>query len=126
MKRKLFYLLILSCAFTHGKAQNPQFSQFYAIPLFLNPAFTGLTYEHRFAADVRDQWPGVATTYRTLAASYDYNLTSLSSGIGLTVLKDNAGTPALNTTVAMLSYAYHFNISRNSEIRAGAQIGVGN
>lgn len=115
----------MACALT-GVGQNPQFSQFYAIPLFLNPAFTGQSVEHRFAADVRDQWPGVATTYRTMAASYDYNISSLNSGIGLIVLRDNSGTPAYNTTLAMLSYAYHFNINRNVEIRAGAQLGAGN
>lgn len=126
MRKTLLYLVFLSCAVRNGEAQNPQFSQFYAIPLFLNPAFTGLTFEHRFAADARRQWPGVATTYKTVAASYDYNLSSLNSGIGLMVMKDVAGTPALNSSLGMLSYAYHFNINRNAEIRMGAQIGAGN
>ena len=126
MRKVVLYLVILLCGFTNAKAQNPQFSQFYAIPLFLNPAFTGLTFEHRFAADARTQWPGVATTYKTVAASYDYNLTSLSSGIGLMVMKDVAGTPSINSSLAMLSYAYHFNIGRNAEIRMGAQAGAGN
>jgi type IX secretion system PorP/SprF family membrane protein len=124
VRRNLLYILfvfILSCT----KAQNPQFSQFYSLPLFLNPAFTGQTYEHRAAADIRDQWPGVATTYKTVAASYDYNIVSASSGIGFMALQDNSGTPSLSTTLAMLSYAYHFKISKFAEIRMGAQIGYG-
>ena len=107
------------------KAQNPQFTQFYAIPLLLNPAFTGQTYEHRFVADVRDQWPGVNTTYKTAAVSYDYNIASANSGIGFSLLQDNAGTPSINSTLAMLSYAYHFKISKFAEIRMGIQLGYG-
>lgn len=124
MRKKIYIsLFLLSLAF--AKAQNPQFSQFYAMPLFLNPAFTGQTYEHRFVADVRDQWPGINTTYKTVAASYDYNIVAANSGIGLLLLHDNSGTPTLNTTLAMLSYAYHFKISKFAEIRAGVQMGYG-
>lgn len=117
----IFLILVVVCT----KAQNPQFTQFYAIPLYLNPAFTGQTYEHRFVADTRDQWPGVSTTYKTMALSYDYNIASANSGIGLMVLQDNSGTPAINTTLAMLSYAYHFKISKFAEIRTGIQLGYG-
>lgn len=124
MRKKLTYILFI-LTLSYAKAQNPQFSQFYALPLFLNPAFTGQTYEHRFAADVRDQWPGVATTYKTVAASYDYNISSANSGIGFMALHDNSGTPSLSTTLAMLSYAYHFKISKFAEIRMGVQIGYG-
>lgn len=124
MRENLLYILLIFIL-SYGKAQNPQFSQFYSLPLFLNPAFTGQTYEHRAAADVRDQWPGVATTYKTVAASYDYNIVSASSGIGFIALQDRSGTPSLSTTLAMLSYAYHFRISKFAEIRMGAQIGYG-
>ncbi len=124
MRKILLYILFIFIL-SYTKAQNPQFSQFYAIPLFLNPAFTGQTYEHRFAADIRDQWPGITTTYKTVAVSYDYNIVSANSGIGFMALQDNSGTPSLSTTLAMLSYAYHFKISKFAEIRMGAQIGYG-
>jgi type IX secretion system PorP/SprF family membrane protein len=109
----------------YTKAQNPQLTQFYAMPILLNPAFTGQTYEHRFAIDMRDQWPGISTTYKTVAMSYDYNIASANSGIGVMLLQDNAGTPAINSTLAMLSYAYHFKINKFAEIRTGIQIGYG-
>ena len=109
----------------HTKAQNPQLTQFYAMPLLLNPAFTGQTYEHRFVADMRDQWPGISTTYKTVALSYDYNIASANSGIGLVLLQDNAGTPSINSTLAMFSYAYHFKISKFAEVRTGIQLGYG-
>jgi len=123
MKKLSYIFLIFVVSFS--KAQNPQLTQYYAMPLLLNPAFTGQTYEHRFTADIRDQWPGISTTYKTIAASYDYNITSANSGIGVILLHDRAGTPSINSTLAMLSYAYHFKISKFAEIRAGMQLGYG-
>lgn len=124
MRKKLLHIFLL-CTVAYAKGQNPQLTQFYAMPMYLNPAFTGQTYEHRFVADVRDQWPGVSTTYKTGAVSYDYNIASANSGIGVLVLQDNSGTPSISTTLAMLSYAYHFKISKFAEIRAGIQLGYG-
>ncbi len=124
MIKKLLYIFLILIALV-AKGQNPQLTQYYAMPLLLNPAFTGQTYEHRFTADVRDQWPGISTTYKTITASYDYNITSASSGIGVILLHDNMGTPSINSTLAMLSYAYHFKISKFAEIRAGIQLGYG-
>jgi len=60
--------------------QDPQLTQFYAAPHYLNPAFTGLTTEHRFVANYRNQWPGIRKTYSTALAAYDYNLSDENSG----------------------------------------------
>ena len=63
------------------KAQDPQFTQFYAAPVYLNPAFTGLTDNHRIAVNYRNQWPSVSKSFQTYLASYDYNLQKINSGI---------------------------------------------
>lgn len=104
------------------KAQDPQFTQFYAAPMYLNPAFTGLTYEHRFVANYRNQWPGISKTYQTYMASYDYNMSDINSGIGINVMQDRAGTAGLTHTQFGLNYSYHFKISKFSEIRLGANL----
>ncbi|MES2132996.1 MAG: type IX secretion system membrane protein PorP/SprF [Bacteroidota bacterium] len=104
------------------KAQDPQFTQFYASPMYLNPAFTGVTYEHRFVANYRNQWPGVKTAYQTAMASYDYNMSDLNSGIGFTVMQDRSGTAGLTHTQIGASYAYHFKINKFAEIRMGANL----
>lgn len=104
------------------KAQDPQFTQFYAAPMYLNPAFTGVTYEHRFVANYRNQWPGIKTAYQTYMASYDYNLSDLNSGLGITVMQDRAGTAGLTHSQFGVNYAYHFKISKFSEIRMGANL----
>jgi len=105
-----------------AKAQDPQFTQFYASPMYLNPAFTGVTYEHRFVANYRNQWPGISKAYQTIMASYDYNLTDLNSGIGVSIMQDRAGTAGLTHTQLGVNYAYHFKVSKFSEIRLGANL----
>lgn len=104
------------------KAQDPQFTQFYAAPMYLNPAFTGVTYEHRFVANYRNQWPGISKTYQTYMASYDYNMSDINSGIGISVMQDRAGTAGLTHSQFGVNYAYHFKISKFSEIRLGANL----
>lgn len=104
------------------KAQDAQFTQFYASPMYLNPAFTGLTFEHRFVANYRNQWPGVKTAYQTAMVTYDYNMTDLNSGLGFTVMQDRSGTAGLTHTQIGACYSYHFKISKFAEIRMGANL----
>ncbi len=100
-------------------AQDPQLTQFYAAPQYLNPAFTGLTTEHRFVANYRNQWPGIRKTYQTSMAAYDYNLSDVNSGIGVFVMQDVSGTAGLKHSQAGINYAYRFTVRKVSEIRAG-------
>jgi len=90
--------------------------------MYLNPAFTGVTYEHRFVANYRNQWPGIKKAYQTYMTSYDYNLSDLNSGLGITVMQDRAGTAGLTHTQFGVNYAYHFKISKFAEIRMGANL----
>ncbi len=105
-----------------ARAQDAQFTQFYASPMYLNPAFTGLTFEHRFVANYRNQWPGVKTAYQTAMVTYDYNMTDLNSGLGFTVMQDRSGTAGLTHTQVGACYSYHFKISKFAEIRMGANL----
>ncbi len=104
------------------KAQDPQFTQFYAAPVYLNPAFTGLTDNHRIAVNYRNQWPSVSKSFQTYLASYDYNLQKVNSGIGLTVMQDRAGTAGLTHTQVGANYAYHFKVSKMADVRMGANV----
>lgn len=104
------------------KAQDPQFTQFYASPMYLNPAFAGVTYEHRFVVNYRNQWPGISKAYQTYMASYDYNMSEINSGLGITVMQDKAGTAGLTNTQFGVNYAYHFKVSKFAEIRMGANL----
>ena len=46
-------------------AQDPQFTQFYANPLYLNPAFAGTVRCPRAVLNYRNQWPALTGTFVT-------------------------------------------------------------
>lgn len=122
MRIKLRSIIVFVVLSFMLKAQDPQFTQFYASPLYLNPAFTGLTYEHRFSLNFREQWPGVKTAYRTGMVAYDYNIANLNSGIGIFLLNDRAGTSNLITQQQGLNFAYRVKINKYSELRLGISL----
>jgi type IX secretion system PorP/SprF family membrane protein len=119
--RNIFFLLLAFIA--RLNAQDPHFTQFYANPIYINPAYTGATFQHRFVANYRDQWPGIKHTYKTFAFSYDYNMTETHSGIGIQILRDRQGTSQLTTTGFNISYAYYYSIRKFRDIRLGLQVG---
>ncbi|MEQ9440923.1 MAG: type IX secretion system membrane protein PorP/SprF [Cyclobacteriaceae bacterium] len=107
----IFFFKILSPQFAF--AQDPQFSQFFSAPLYLNPAFTGVTKEHRFTANYRNQWRNIANGYVTYAFSYDYNMEDARSGFGVIATVDKAGAVGMGTTNVGLLYSYKVKLSNN-------------
>lgn len=118
--RKLVYITGLVFGFLNSvKAQDAQFSQFYANPIFLNPAFTGATYDYRVVGNFREQWPGIKKGFQSYAISYDNNLDKLNSGVGLQVFRDVSGTSQISNTYLGGSYAYRATIADIKELRFG-------
>jgi hypothetical protein len=60
--KKLIYILTALSASVMLKAQDIQMTQFYANPLYLNPAFTGANADSRVATGLRNQWAGLPGT----------------------------------------------------------------
>ncbi len=100
------------------RAQEIQFSQFYANPMYLNPAFAGNTIQDRFAMNYRNQWGKVPGAFRSFSASYDHNF-DMHNGLGAIIVRDAAGSANLNFTSIALNYSYNFIVKRNLSIRAG-------
>ncbi len=126
MKRLLFFLLTFglmmgASSYEELRAQDPQFTQFYANPLYLNPAFAGSVRCPRVCMNFRDQWPAIPGTFVTYSFSYDQHIDALAGGIGLLVTQDEAGQGTLSTTNVSLIYAYQLNISRTFSMSAGFQ-----
>src|SRR5579859_3024743 len=103
--------------------QDPEFSQYYAAPLYLNPAFTGTTMDHRFIANYRNQWPNIARGYSTYAFSYDYSLSQINSGIGFLATQDQAGTAGLKSTQFNFIYSYKWHVSSKWVVSSGLNFG---
>ncbi len=118
---KHILILCLSCISICALAQDPQFTQFYANPLYLNPAFAGSAKCPRVGLNYRNQWPSLSKAYITSSASYDQHFDGINGGIGLLVLSDKAGEGTLSTTNISAMYAYQLNINRQFSMRFGLQ-----
>ncbi|MFL5754137.1 MAG: type IX secretion system membrane protein PorP/SprF [Bacteroidia bacterium] len=118
----LFFTLALSLGFKDDLfAQDPEFTQFYANPLYLNPAFAGTARCPRICLNYRNQWPGLNKTYITYSASYDQHFDGLSGGLGALVVTDRAGDGTLTTTDASLMYSYQLHVTREFAMKFGLQ-----
>ena len=119
------YLLVIMIACTSllVRAQDPEFSQYYAAPLYLNPAFTGTTNDHRFIANYRNQWPDIARGYVSTALSYDYNMAQANSGIGFLVTMDQAGTAGMKSSQFNFLYSYRVIVKNKWVIASGLNFG---
>lgn len=128
--RKIIVLVCTLLAFQFVKAQDPHFSQFFASPLTLNPAFTGkFSGTWRLAANHRDQWPSIPKAYVTTSASIDFPILKKKIpendvfGIGVSGLTDASANNILKLNYGSVSMSYHKALDENgySTIGAGFQ-----
>lgn len=117
----LFTLFVLIVISDIAPAQDMQYSQFYAAPLYLNPALAGANSCSRFSTNYRQQWPGVPGKFSSFILSYDHQLPKKNSSFGLLITKDQAGSGKLGSTSGSLIYAYQLNITRKWTLNAGFQ-----
>jgi type IX secretion system PorP/SprF family membrane protein len=104
-------------------AQHYQFSQFYAAPMNLNPAFTGANACSKLVMNYRNQWSKIPGGFTTFQASYDKPLKQFNSGIGASFFNDKAGPGGLQSTQFSLLYAYELRINKGLVARAGISSG---
>ncbi len=105
--------------FEYSYGQDPQFSQFYAAPLYLGPSFAGTSEATRVVINYRDQWPRLPGSFVTTAFSIDHNLTKYKSGIGFLLLRDNAGKGMMVTSNVGAMYSYDIKINKDIHVRPG-------
>jgi type IX secretion system PorP/SprF family membrane protein len=92
---------------------------FYASPLTLNPALTGVNEgTYRAAAIYRNQWRSISTPFSTYGVSFDIKLLQEKLkndifGVGGLLVGDQSGDGKLSTTSAMLSAAFHKGLDKN-------------
>lgn len=121
MIKRLFGILIILILAIAGyvDAQDPQFTQFYANRLYLNPAFAGADRCPRMTLNFRNQWPALGSTYVTYSASYDQYVRPIEGGIGFHIMQDVEGDGAISTFYLSGMYAYTIPVNRNFSITAG-------
>ena len=122
LKRIILPILLFSCAYSNNLfAQDPEFTQFYANPLYLNPAFAGTAGCPRVNLNYRNQWPGISGTYVTYAASIDRHMEAVNGGLGFIATSDDAGKGVLRTTNVSGIYSYLLHVTRQFSLKFGLQ-----
>ena len=109
-----------------GKAQDPHFSQFYASPIYLNPAFAGTINHHRVIVHNRIQWPVLTNAFTTYSFTYDHYKPGLNSGFALMLNADKAGTAGLKTNTAAFIYSYKIQMPNRWVLTPAVSFGFGN
>ena len=116
---------ILLFLYTDAESQDPAFSQFYANPLYMNPAMAGVEGPAKVYLGYRNQWPGATNPYVTYHASYDQYIEVLQGGVGLHVGNDRQGGGVFNTLSVDGIYAYHLQVNSQLMVSGGFQASVG-
>ena len=115
-------VLILVLNF-RANAQDVIYSQFYANPLYLNPALAGSKLCNRLTVNYRNQWPEANKGYVSYSATWDQQFDKLSGGLGAIVNTDIGGGGIFNKFSASGIYSYRLMVSRyiimNAALKAG-------
>lgn len=123
IRNRLFALLaIISLGIsTNAMAQDPAFTQFYANPLYLNPAMAGSANCPRISMNHRNQWSNIKGNFLSNSISIDKNVEKLNGGIGLQVLNDEQGEGVIKSTQVNAIYSYQLQVSRKLTVLTGIQ-----
>lgn len=128
--RKILQIGIVALAGLFGvdlslHAQDQQLTQFYANPMFMNPAFAGTSIQSRAAMTYRNQWPAIPGAFVSYNFAFDHFVSQVNSGVGLTVQHDKAGTGGMSYTAVGLQYAYEIRVTRRISVRPALNFGFG-
>lgn len=136
---KIFYKALIIAGIMASfslQGQDPHFGQFYAAPLQINPAMTGVhTGSYRLGLNYRDQWSSVVDDpFHTYAVSFDSRY-RIGKGdflaFGLNALHDRAGASPYVRTQGYLNLSYMKQLSGNryrtsdQYLIGGLQLGAG-
>jgi len=126
--KRILPVFLLGCALLackQSKAQDPEFTQFYANPLYLNPAFAGTHNCPRISLGYRNQWPALSGTFTTQLASYDQHIDAINGGLGIMIVSDNAGKGILTNNRISGMYSYQLKLNRTFSVRVGVELKFG-
>ncbi|MFC3364054.1 PorP/SprF family type IX secretion system membrane protein [Pedobacter fastidiosus] len=119
---------LMLCASKSIAQTDPHFSQYYAYPLWLNPALTGvIDGDYRASVNFKQQWSALNSSFLTGGASFD--LAPIKNfAFGVTVLNQRAGELDFNYLTALVSGSYRlrFGVEGLQMFSFGLQAGFVN
>jgi len=104
--RRLYLLIALCIVSLSLHAQDVQYSQFYANPLYLNPAMAGSTEMTQIGVNYRNQWSGLDQSFNSYSAYIDHYIFGANSGVGLIFNQSDQSMANLSITEIGAAYSY--------------------
>ncbi|KQC00758.1 hypothetical protein AQF98_08750 [Pedobacter sp. Hv1] len=117
----------LSLGIKQSNAQvDPHFSQYYANPIWLNPALTGVTEgAYRVNVNAKQQWSNLNNGFLTAGASFDAAPVK-NLAFGGMIINQRAGAISYNQLNVLASAAYRIRFGQNGDqiVNFGMQAGI--
>jgi type IX secretion system PorP/SprF family membrane protein len=114
-----FAILFICCRPAMGQAV--EMSQYWAAPLYVNPALAGISYGPRVSVSYRNQWPELGSGFNggftTYMVGIDGYLPKAHSGLGLLYTGDYTAGGLLATNTITGSYAFQVKLSHKVGLR---------
>ncbi len=129
-RRKFFWLLVIIVAINNKSlAQDPHFSQYYSVPLYLNPALAGLEEVTYVGFNYRNQWRSLGFSQNTGQLSVmvpwfgkgrQTRIGTWSGSVSSDVLGENNN---FRTTGANLGFTYNVRVNESQLVIVAMQGG---
>ena len=104
-----------------ARTQDPTFTQFYANPIYLNPAFAGTSGCPRISLNYRNEWPSLSGNYVTYCAAFDTYAKSITGGLGIIAMHDQQGEATIQTSMIGGIYSYNLKVNQKFSIMFGVK-----
>lgn len=124
MLKRIVNIVVLSFLIAGVNGQDVSFSQFYANPVYLNPAFAGSVSVPRIALQYRNQWHSFNNAYTSYSFSFDSPVKILQGGLGFHVLNDVQADGLLNSFQFNLAYSVYIRLNETFKLHGGIQTGL--
>lgn len=129
MKRITIWLCFLFCC-SKGFSQDPDFSQFFASPLTVNPALTGNFYGQWMGiSNFRNQWAGPVSPYKTVSLCFQSKAMKKVTGenntlgFGGMIINDESMDGAFKSIYSSFTSAYHVTLDADNQQHIGIGLG---
>lgn len=120
--KRILCFWLLALFFNNLAAQDPQFSQYYAAPMYLNPALVGIHQKGSFGVNYRNQWPNIDAQFETYSFYIDNHFEDQYSSVGLIFTNDREGIAGLQSNTIGLQYAYQLQLNYQWTFRPGVEV----
>lgn len=118
---RLLAILVALFSFSGIFAQDALFSQFYAAPLYLNPALAGKSDCGELRLAYRNHYPALSQAFVTYRAAYEQPFGQGRNVIAATLMNDVQGSGALSSLSGGLTYGFRFQLSRKAFLKTALQ-----